>query len=747
MESPVSPPSPSTDDGIYDLEELSVAEPSSASTYTPEAVSPALIATSRAPVGTPAPPTAASPPTSPSKPAPASRGGLFAKLGARFRGDKASTPASGDAAVTPSGEKSADVKDVAASGPKLRRRKQSARILRFEAPAWIVSVLVHVTLLGALGLATLSPEVRKAVANINAAMVDTGVSKQQAEELVHIYADPTNAPRDQAVTAVQTSTPGAGTGLGTGTGPPSATPRVGVSTNVGERTSLPTVKISPQLSGLAMLPSAPSRDLGGGGMIAGDVTMGTKDVGEALDQLAREILRHLEKHKLTVIWLFDESYSMKDDHKAIRDKFSRISSELKLNIDEEKKASGALNHVIVGFGDSLHYELRKPTSDIDAIGKAIDRLKVDESGTENTIQAIGTVVNEYAKLISKDRKLLVVLATDESGDDGSYVEEARQALVSRGVPLYVIGRQAVFGYEWARLAYTDPVTKDVYWPMIRRGPETAERECLQWDGLHERWDEQPSGFAPYELARLAKDSGGIYFLLPSEESMRIRQREKAYSISTLKEYVPNYENRAAYEKRLKGSDLRSTLSAIISQTKGYSYRRAYPIDYGELEKAIVEEVPRVRERLMLLGAIEKRMRSIQKLREHDPEKRWQAHFDLMLAQVVAYQVKGYEYLACIDEMVALAKKGQLKPKQMPIPNQLDVYWVINHSTTPKAPKKETEQHYVEAKRLLDLVIKRHPNTPWADLAQDEINRGFSCQWNEEGHHPSYAERAKLVPKY
>ena len=40
--------------------------------------------------------------------------------------------------------------------------------------------------------------------------------------------------------------------------------------------------------------------------------------------------------------------------------------------------------------------------------------------------------------------------------------------------------------------------------------------------MHERWDEQPSGFAPYELARMAKDTGGIYFLLPSEENMRVR---------------------------------------------------------------------------------------------------------------------------------------------------------------------------------------------------------------------------------
>ncbi len=129
------------------------------------------------------------------------------------------------------------------------------------------------------------------------------------------------------------------------------------------------------------------------------------------------------------------------------------------------------------------------------------------------------------------------------------------------VPLYVIGRQSLFGYPWAHHRYEDPVTKDVYHPLIRRGPETADLELYQWDGLHDRWDEQPSGFAPYELARLTKDSGGIYFVLPSEEFMRIRQREQAYSITQLKEYLPEYDNRMTYAEKRDSSPFRQLLHA------------------------------------------------------------------------------------------------------------------------------------------------------------------------------------------
>ena len=151
-----------------------------------------------------------------------------------------------------------------------------------------------------------------------------------------------------------------------------------------------------------------------------------------------------------------------------------------------------------------------------------------------------------------------MLVTDESGDDGADVEEARQALKKYKVPLYVIGRQSLFGYPYAHHRYVDPVTKDVYHPLIRRGPETADLELYQWDGLYDRWDEQPSGFAPYELARLTKDSGGIYFVLPSEEFMRVRQREQAYSITQLKEYLPEYDNRLTYVEKRNSSPLRQT---------------------------------------------------------------------------------------------------------------------------------------------------------------------------------------------
>jgi hypothetical protein len=115
----------------------------------------------------------------------------------------------------------------------------------------------------------------------------------------------------------------------------------------------------------------------------------------------------------------------------------------------------------------------------------------------------------------------------------------------------------------------------------------------------------------------------------------------------------------------------------------------------------------------------------------------------MLAQVVAYQIQAYEYRAALQELVAKPPK----PSRLPVPGELVVEWVLDHAKEPKAPKNETEKPRAEATKLLKQVIADHPKTPWADLAQDELNRGFSVGRHEWHANPRYAERAKLVPHY
>src|SRR4051812_32588743 len=117
---------------------------------------------------------------------------------------------------------------------------------RYEIPSWTVSLAVHVLILGTLAVATVTPEVRQAVASIDSALVDT---RGTTEELTPLYSDPTATVRDQAVGDPNATSPGplGGDALGTGvgSGPPSATPRVGLAGPVSERSVLPASKSHP----------------------------------------------------------------------------------------------------------------------------------------------------------------------------------------------------------------------------------------------------------------------------------------------------------------------------------------------------------------------------------------------------------------------------------------------------------------------------------------------------------------------
>ena len=182
---------------------------------------------------------------------------------------------------------------------------------------------------------------------------------------MNVWADPADIPREEAVgkehggasaqPAVEMVSDAGGEsedsdGGGTvvaaafGSGAPSATPRfrgTGKRT-INEANSLPNFKVEGLgNSPFTTLPVAPAADLYGGGKIAGDPIFDVKEIGVALDQLAHEILRHLKDHKLTVVWLFDESISMEDDQRTILEKFDRVSSELNKNIEPSKKTSGS----------------------------------------------------------------------------------------------------------------------------------------------------------------------------------------------------------------------------------------------------------------------------------------------------------------------------------------------------------------------------------------------------------------------
>lgn len=640
----------------------------------------------------------------------------------------------------------------------VRQIKRSLKAL----PAWLLSLVFHFLALMILTLATFATAPPADIPkSFDVSPFDTKVAP---EEVVHMMTDPSDDP-------VRTLASAAVAGDLSKTEKPSATPALSETGKYIRPEDLLVDIVIPKVTMDFVSPVA-SQILEGQAGFKGDVQP-AQDIGEALDQLAREILVRLGRQRVVVAWLFDESESMRDDQQAVLSKFDKVMDDLRDRVDStalkrsevdagadvvepdpkkrsERRKNRAetepVRHAVIGFGDQFDL-MQDPTADNAKISAAVNKLRVDTTGIENTFQAVAKTLQRYGSMVDQDQQLVVVLVTDESGDDYLNIEDVTAACKRLRVPVFVIGRQAMFGTDRLQYRWVDPQTKDVYWTTIRRGPETAAYETLQWDGLHPRREDQPSGFAPYDLARLTKETGGRFFILPTAENERVRQREKAYNYKDIKELAPDYEGRPAYLVRRNKSTLRSTMAQIIENTQMFGMREDFPINPQELLPSMVQATAQARERYAAVVVMEKRLRGLEKDRDREPERRWQANYDLMLAQLVFAEVKLTEYVALMESWAALIQSGKPPvPVNKPMEGRV-VSWSIWHGAEPIAASKLTEKPAAEARRLLEKVIEKYPGTPWADLAQDLIGRGFSVRRGEYVRSTLYQERAKLIPKF
>jgi hypothetical protein len=369
--------------------------------------------------------------------------------------------------------------------------------------------------------------------------------------------------------------------------------------------------------------------------------------GTALSQITQELVRMMRQQKVMVVWLFDKSESMKDDQKEIRENFHKVYEELKIVTQKDERLRRRGDDILLtsvwAFGEKYEPLTRQPTADIDVIRKAIDDVPIDPSGVENTCAAIGAAIDQHQRQASAQRrKLVLIVVTDESGDDHEQLleptlEKARRAKS----PIYFLGREAIFGYPYARIRWKDPKYGLWHWIRIDRGPETAYPECLQWDGLHERWDSFSSGFGPYNQVRLAKETGGIFFVLPSEEESLAgagAREQRRFDALDMKEYEPLLISRREYAQDVAKSKFRTAIMEVVrmldpnEDSQLRIRRHHYPLDLPGFTREAQAQFGKAARSMAVLNQVIPILEDLKPLRAKEESQRWRAHFDLMLAQ-------------------------------------------------------------------------------------------------------------------
>lgn len=477
----------------------------------------------------------------------------------------------------------------------------------------------------------------------------------------------------------------------------------------------PTLKEIPRVE----LPSAEKMDtrvrIHGG---AGDHVSG---VGGGIDRITLEIARSLEQRKTLVIWVMDSTISLREEREIIAKRFDRIYEELGLL---GRTDGDALLSAIVSFGEKTKFMTDQPTADLAVLRKAIADIKEDNTGVENIFGAFDESIRKWTRYRTQGRRNVMVIAiTDEAGDDEAKMEEVLRVAHDSRIPVYVLGTMAVFGQRNVRIPFRGPSGEVLGYPEVTRGPESAALERVNLPF----WFQPPpetfaSGFGPWALTRLCRDTGGIYFVVAEDDTPATK-----FDPTEMRHYAPDYGSRVEYAKAAQRSKLRTVVLKLADLLK---VRTSDPVllipAYSEdVKNTAMRQGQDVAARLISqVNPALDMMKGLDAERENERSARWRANFDLIYGRLLATKVRAFAYNALCAEM---------KKKPKPFQKEGNNAWRLVPDSkvpedTPAGPALVRAAE--ESRKALKRCVDENPNTPWAILAQRELQNELSFRWDE-----------------
>jgi hypothetical protein len=479
----------------------------------------------------------------------------------------------------------------------------------------------------------------------------------------------------------------------------------------------------------------------------GDAGVGVSSAAGAVDQITQRILESLDHGPTLVVWLMDQSGSLQGQRATIEQRFDHIYHELSTLAAQGGDAftrygDHPLLTAVVPYGQDVHLPKQQPTDDLVEIKKAIREIPVDESGVELTFTAVIEAAQKYQKLRSGGtrRNIMLIVVTDEAGDDQDKLEAAIDRCQRYAIPVYVIGVPAPFGQQQAFLRYKDPDERygEQYVP-VKQGPESLMTENVQLGFSGGDWDGRSaidSGFGPYALTRLCVNTKGAYYAVHPNRpagaggvndtaamATRIRQ---FFDRTAMQPYKPDYVSAREYAQLLRENKARKQLVLAAQESEESKVelmgrpRLQFPkrSEAGLIQDLEVaqQSAARVAPKLEKLFTI---LKDGEKDRAKLTEARWQAGYDLAMGRVLAIGVRTNGYNA----MLAKARNGMKFEK-----GDSDT-WVLEPSNEITADSK-LEKAAAQAREYLTRVRDQHPGTPWAYLAERELVEPFGWKWTE-----------------
>lgn len=591
-----------------------------------------------------------------------------------------------------------------------------------DTPAWFVSLLIHVVVLLALALVALREPTRSAPSV-------TIIQPRQVEEQEVLV-----APEEMAVADEAAETPGADSS-------DAVQVAQALAPTLSEQSVVPVevdtdVPTDIKVELLDAVPTAQALDEAV--IVKGSVGAGVTGASGAVDRLTAEIAASLSQHPTVICWVFDQSVSLAGQRKEIAARLERVFEELGANRVGAKRPD--LKNIVLAYGQKVT-AVTKPTEDVSEVVKAINSIPVDDSGIEMTFSAVRQAAEAARKFRTSipRRNVMIIVFTDEVGNDQDQADQAAKDCRMLGIPVYVVGVPAPFGMKQVKIKFVefDPkFDQDTQWAVVEQGPETLYPEVVRIHSGRLADEAIDSGFGPFSLSKLCAATGGIYFSVHPNRAARGRvtdadtaamasQLRHFFDADVMRAYAPDYVSAAKIDQLLAANKAKK---ALVEAAKSVSVNpmEAPTMEFprkddaalagllGDAQKAAALVQPRI-------DALVETLKAGLPDREAIKEKRWQAGYDLAFGRVLAVKVRTDAY----NSMLAQAKSG------MKFKNPKNDTWVLEESNDLTKVGSQTEKTAQQARMLLERVVKDHPGTPWALVAEEELKRPLGYTWNEK----------------
>jgi hypothetical protein len=437
----------------------------------------------------------------------------------------------------------------------------------------------------------------------------------------------------------------------------------------------------------------------------------------AIDRLTREIAASLRESRTCVMWLFDASRSLEGRREQIAHQFENVYQELgALDLGAE----GALTTAVASYGDKFDAITPIPVDDVETIRDAIRNIEPDESGNERVFYAVQEAVRRWNKhRLEPRRNALMIIVTDEKGDDIQQLEASIQLCRKAGIRCYVLGNAALFGRlkGYVRWQYEDGETEEL---PVDQGPETAYPEAVQlgfWSVNGRDLERMSAAYGPYGLTRLCAETGGVYFI--ADES-----RVHRFDPEIMRNYLPDYRSLAAYERDVKKHPAKNALVEASTRTAADGIALPSLVFRADTDATLKEQLFEAQKPAaeleyklnIMLTALE----AGEKDRDKILEPRWQAGYDLALGRVLTMRVRAHGFNAVLADMKTNPKTFQ---------NKNNNHWIIEPAEEVSSGI-QLKKMGAKGVELLKKVIREHPGTPWELIARRELSRPLGWQWAE-----------------